>query len=330
MDTNLHTLGITKLKEIARGEGVIGYGKYRSDDKRELIKLILRTRKINQDKSKDTLKMIKNPRMTYSRKELGKTTSYLLLPERPTKKSIYHPYETTVKSFHQPSTVESKYLTLKDQIYVMSVSDVFGLENTPKIPTNEGMTLTIRIGANGYKLLPRGERQYGKPIQVLNNRDRTGLAGTYHGGGVTVTNIDMCRVLKGLKNEFPDEIEVGGGPNVELSSYNNLPLIFYVSKKPKPETLKLHKEVVFQTPGYKMWGVTDNTGYLGVLVQSPILRDMMGAQAGVMIYVRCGKAMGFGNFNPGTDEYTKDKHLYEPDNFDFVKPVPRAARKLSF
>lgn len=277
--SELNTFGITKLKAIARKEGVIGYGQYRSRDKDELVKLILRIRRVRQqDRNKNQRE-------------------------------------------------ESRFLRLHDYLHVMSVSDVFGINNTPKIPTKQGATLTLRIGPHGYKLLP--STAAGVPVQILNNRDDTGLEGTYYGGDSVITNIDMVRILKSLDN---NGIVVKNPALVEVKSYNNLPLIFYTYRKPNPESLRLTQEVVFKTPGYKMWAVSDRSGYLGILVQSPFLHNMMGDQAGIMVYEKNGEATGFGNFDPNAVEEGANakSRVFEPQNYNFMKPSFAVARKLVF
>lgn len=69
----LYNEGITKLKEIAKNEGVKGYSRYRSSDKKELVDLIIKNRKAVQRPLMDPVgkkPVLKKKCMSYSKQEL--------------------------------------------------------------------------------------------------------------------------------------------------------------------------------------------------------------------------------------------------------------------
>ena len=103
-DTELYDEGVTKLKEIAKAEGVTGYSKYRSNNKRELVEIIIEHRKQRQNRIARTSP---SPRKIDGFKLLKKKCSYYTIAElkqiavdnnlqiagKVTKKSICNAYE---------------------------------------------------------------------------------------------------------------------------------------------------------------------------------------------------------------------------------------------
>ena len=175
---------------------------------------------------------------------------------------------------------------------------------------------------------------------MLNTRDGTGLAGTYHYWGCTVSNRTMVALITTSEYfreqcpEFPRITLDLDKRAVKLDIYNDLPFVFFVYERPDPKTLTVFDErkvVSSNQERYTQWSVRDKTGYLGVLIISPAFNLMMGDQAGVAVFADNGLATGFGNFDqerwedlyPDCEEDVKYPHNYalvEPTEGIWFKP----------
>jgi hypothetical protein len=115
-DAELYDEGVTRLKEIARREGVTGYSKYRSNNKRELVEIIIKNRKRLPPQSAG-FKPLKRTCSSYTIADLKQMVidNNLQIAGKVTKKSICDAYDK--KKAEQAPIIKGRTLGKKCMSY---------------------------------------------------------------------------------------------------------------------------------------------------------------------------------------------------------------------